>query len=220
MTRAQRPSRRWEGFGGPVDYTASTRYRRPPHLYLRLQPLGWLLTRLGLSPGCAVVLEVPGRRTGLIRRTQLVRVALDGEHYLVSLAGESEWVRNVRAADGRVVLGRRERRAATLVDVPPTERPAVIRAYLRQAARTERARADAARHYFGVPDKPSDEELRRIANRYPVFRVRYGGSEDPPGAGTARAAAPTPPRRPRSGLDTARHDLEVANDAHPVRWDL
>ncbi len=76
------------GILGPVDCAAPARYRPTPRTYQRLQPLGWWLTALGLSPGCAVVLEVPGRRTGVIRRTQLVRVDLEGEQYLVSLSGE------------------------------------------------------------------------------------------------------------------------------------
>ncbi|APA98354.1 hypothetical protein NS506_04306 [Nocardia seriolae] len=167
-----------ERFGGivaPVDYTSPTGYRPGPAPYRRLQPLGQLLTRCGLSPGYAVVLEVPGRRTGNIRRTNLVRVDHDGRHFLVSLGGESEWVRNVRAADGRVVLGRRECRAARLTEIPPAERPPVIRAYLHRAGRAGRSwgAAREARHYFGVTTDPADAELRGIAERYPVFRVDY-----------------------------------------------
>jgi deazaflavin-dependent oxidoreductase (nitroreductase family) len=205
-------ARALEGFGRPVDYTADTAYRRPPAPYRRLQPLGWLLTRLGLSPGYAVVLEVPGRRTGLVRRTTLVRVELGGRHYLVSLAGEAEWVRNVRAAGGRVVLGRRERRAATLVEVPPDERPAVIRAYLHRPGIGGRTglRVVEAVHFFGVGTDPSDDALRRAADRYPVFRVdppvRCAVDVAPPGRpapadpGVTVTPGPPPPsrgRRPR-----------------------
>src|SRR3712207_8118606 len=46
------------------------------------------------------------------RRTNLVQARHDGRDYLVSLTGESEWVRNARAAGGRVVLARRGRRRA------------------------------------------------------------------------------------------------------------
>ena len=114
----------------------------------------------------------------MIRRTQLVRVDLDGEQYLVSLSGESQWVRNVRAAAGRVVVGRRVRRAATLVEVPVADRPAVIRAYLGRAGRHGRSwgTAGEARHYFGVDAVPTDEQLRRVVERFPVFHIRYDGS--------------------------------------------
>lgn len=176
-TDHDRRSRRMNGILGPVDYTAPTRYRRTPRLYQRLQPLGWLLTRLGLAPGYVVVLEVPGRRSGLIRKTALVQVEHAGQQFLISLSGESEWVRNARAAGGRVVLGRRRRRAATLTEIPVAERPAIIRAYLSRAGRTGRSWASAseARHYFGVTAQPSSAELRGIADRYPVFRVDYQG---------------------------------------------
>ncbi|MFI7115354.1 nitroreductase/quinone reductase family protein [Amycolatopsis sp. NPDC049868] len=162
-----------EGLIGPVDYTAPTRYRRAPRLYQWLQPLGLWLTGHGLSPAYAVVLEVPGRRSSVIHRTTLVRVALDGEHYLVSLAGESQWVRNVRAAGGRAVLGRRVRRAVKLEEIPVAERPPVIRAYLDRTRRPGRSwgRKDEARHYFGVSAEPSPAELTAVAVRYPVFRI-------------------------------------------------
>jgi glyoxylase-like metal-dependent hydrolase (beta-lactamase superfamily II) len=79
-------------------YNGSGRYRPPPRLYARLQWLGFALTWLGLSPQYVVTLEVPGRSSGMIRKTNLVLLEHDGERYLVALAGESEWVRNVRAA--------------------------------------------------------------------------------------------------------------------------
>jgi phenylacetate-CoA ligase len=168
-----RPGRLLPGVLGPVDYSGPARYRRTPRAYQRLQPLGWLLTRLGLSPGYVVVVEVAGRRSGLVRRTTLVRVELGGSRYLVSLSGESHWVRNVRAAAGRVVLGRRRRCAAVLVEVPPAERPAVIRAYLGRARRVGRSwgAANEARYYFGVAADPSAPELAAVADRYPVFRI-------------------------------------------------
>jgi glyoxylase-like metal-dependent hydrolase (beta-lactamase superfamily II) len=73
-------------------YGGGDRYRPPPRWYARLQWLGFALTWLGLSPRCVVTLEVPGRRSGVIRRTNLMLLEHDGERYLVALAGESEWV--------------------------------------------------------------------------------------------------------------------------------
>ena len=165
------------GFFRPVDYSRRTWYRRPPDMYLRLQPLGTLLTTAGISPGYVITLEVPGRRSGVIRRTTLVRVARDGGHYLVALAGESEWVRNVRAAGGRVVLGRRQRHAARLVEVPENERAPVIQAYLLRAGGGPGSGAvtNEARYYFGLSAEPSLEEIGRIAKHYPVFRIVEDG---------------------------------------------
>lgn len=162
-----------EGILRPVEYARSARYRKPPEFYRRVQGLSRLLTRLGLVAPYVVTLEVPGRRSGIIRSTAMVRVAHGGEHYVVALAGESDWVRNVRAAGGRAVLGQRRRYAVRLVEVPPPERVAVIRAYLHRPGLrgVPISRTGEARHYFGIdPDAPP-AQIERVVERYPVFRV-------------------------------------------------
>ncbi|MGD0985545.1 MAG: nitroreductase/quinone reductase family protein [Acidimicrobiales bacterium] len=168
------------GLFQPVDYARRSHYRPPPALYRRLQWIGLRTTALGLSPRDVVVLEVPGRVSGVIRGTVLVRVVHGGEHHLVALAGESEWVRNARAAQGRVVIGRKQRHAAVLVEVPPPDRAPVIRAYLfrwgRQAGAT--AVAKEASSFFGVGADASLEEIEAVVEHYPVFRVEYGGRGD------------------------------------------
>lgn len=172
------PRRRWRRpLLEPVDYSADVTYRRPAPIYLRLQWLGFLLTRLGLSPRYVTLLEVPGRRSGVIRRNNLVCASHDGHDFLVALGGESEWARNVRAAGGRVTLGRRVRRAATLTEVPVAERPAVIRSYVLRAGRRPGSRSVTreARFYFGVGPELLDDELAAVAPRYPVFRIVYEG---------------------------------------------
>lgn len=98
----------------PVGYSKRTRNRRPPDLYLGFRWLGPLLTGLGIVPKDVVTLEVPGRRSRVIRRNTLVRVEHVDQYYLVALAGESEWVRNMRADAGRAVVGRTVRCAAML----------------------------------------------------------------------------------------------------------
>ncbi len=157
----------------PVDYSRRTRYRRPPEMYARLQWLGPPMVAVGMAPHNAIVLEVPGRNTGVIRRTTLLRVDGNDGHYLVALAGDAEWVRNVRAADGRVVIGPRHRRAARLVEVPPQQRAPVMRAYLQRWGRQpgSKAAASEARHYFGVAADASLQELDQIATYYPVFQI-------------------------------------------------
>ena len=167
------------GFVRPVDYARSRdRYRPPPELYRWLNHrLGPVVTTLGLGPRDVMTLEVPGRRSGVIRRTVMVRAVCNGEHYVVALAGESQWVRNVRAAGGRVVVGGRQRRAARLVEVPPQQRAPVIRAYLLRWGRDagSRAVASEARCYFGVSAGASMAEIQGVVEHYPVFRIEYAG---------------------------------------------
>ena len=52
---------------------------------------------LGLPPRRQVGLEVKGRRTGRPHTLALVIAGHEGEQYLVSMLGECEWVKNVRA---------------------------------------------------------------------------------------------------------------------------
>ena len=163
----------------PVYYARSRdKYRPPPDLYRRLNHwLGPAATSLGLTPRDVITLEVPGRRSGVLRRTVVVRVVCNGQHYVVALAGESEWVRNVRAAGGLVVVGGRQRRAARLLEVPAQQRPPIIRAYLLRWGRSEGSRAVAseARFYFGVSAEVSLAEIQDVVEHYPVFRIEYSG---------------------------------------------
>jgi len=165
------------GVVAPVDYSGRTAYRRPPALYRHLQWLGWFLASHGWVPDFVVMLEVRGRRSGKVRRTVLVRTVHGGGEYLVALAGESEWVRNVRAAAGRAVIRHGKPRKVTLVEMPADKRPPIIREYLCGTGR--RADSREAERYFGLSAGPSLEEIRAIVERYPVFEIVDAG----PGAG-------------------------------------
>ncbi len=122
--------------------------------------------RLGVSVRGSRVLETKGRKTGEPRRNPVNLLKLEGQQYLVSPRGETQWVRNVRADDGRVVLIlgiRREERKAT--EVPLDERAPILRAYLKKW------KAETGRFFGGVGPDASDEELAAIAGRHPVFRL-------------------------------------------------
>jgi deazaflavin-dependent oxidoreductase (nitroreductase family) len=128
------------------------------------------LTRLGISVWGSRVLEVAGRKSGTPRRVPVNLLTLNGEHYLVSPRGEGQWVRNVRAADGRLdlLLGRRREHwiAKELAD---EQKPDVLRAYLR------RWKAEVGVFFDGVSADSSPEEVARIAPKHPVFRLHPAG---------------------------------------------
>jgi Metallo-beta-lactamase superfamily/F420H(2)-dependent quinone reductase len=199
---------RWrQGLFAGVDYSARSRYRPPPLLYQRVQKrLGPFLISLGIGPKQVVVLEVPGRRSGMIRRNALVMASCDGNDYLVALAGESEWVRNIRAAHGQVVIGRHQRRAAQLVEVPLGERPPIIRAYLLRWGRQPNSRTvqREARLFFGVSGDPSVEELSPVAKYYPVFQI----VADP------HSIVPSIPEQPRPGSAEPGRSSEASATGH------
>jgi deazaflavin-dependent oxidoreductase (nitroreductase family) len=129
-------------------------------------PLVRGLTRTGLSVRGSRILEVTGRRSGLPRRTPVNLLQLSGVDYLVAPRGETEWVRNVRAADGRLqlILGRK-RHPYTAVELPDEDKPELLRAYL------AKWKSEVGKFFDGVgPDSP-DSELAAIAGRHPVFRL-------------------------------------------------
>src|SRR6516164_6557026 len=89
-----------------------------------------LLVRIGLIRGHFFVLEVRGRKSGRTIALPVDPLDIEARRYLVSARGETQWVRNARAA-GEVVLARAfRRRRYTLREVPPPERPPVLKAYL------------------------------------------------------------------------------------------
>ena len=59
------------------------------------------LTRMGVSVLGSRVLRVKGRKTGEPRTTPVNLLTVDGTRYLVAARGETQWVRNLRAAGGR-----------------------------------------------------------------------------------------------------------------------
>jgi hypothetical protein len=83
--------------------------------------------------------------------------------YVVSMLGECNWVRNVRAAEGRATLRRRRARAVRLFEVPVDERAPVIRRYV--------GRVPGSRPHIPVDRHEPVEAFETIAANYPVFRV-------------------------------------------------
>jgi deazaflavin-dependent oxidoreductase (nitroreductase family) len=125
-----------------------------------------VLTRRGISVWGSRVLEVRGRRSGEARRVPVNLLTLDGHQYLVSPRGEGQWVRNARAAGGRVatLLGkRREEWQAT--ELEGADKIPVLRAYLR------RWKAEVGVFFDGVGPDSSDDELAAIAPKHPVFAL-------------------------------------------------
>jgi len=74
--------------------------------------------RRGLAPGCYVLLETTGRRTGMRRETP-VAGSLDGDTYwLVAEHGGAAYVRNLAAQPRVRVLLRRQWRSGTATCLP------------------------------------------------------------------------------------------------------
>jgi len=123
-----------------------------------------VLVWIGLIRGHFCVLEVRGRKSGRTISLPVDPLELDGRRYLVCARGESNWVRNSRAA-GEVVLARALRRGRYRVhEVSPSLRPPILKAYLdRYAGEVQR--------FFSVRKGSPVEAFNDLAPRYPVFEL-------------------------------------------------
>ena len=143
--------------------------------WLNRQVAPWI-TALGITPR-SVTLEVRGRRSGKPIRLSISPARLEGKRYLVSLAGERGWVKNVRGAQGHAFLIHGHRVPVHLTEVPVQERAPILLAWVSERAFTRSPRR-AARLYFGL-ETPTLEDMRRLAPQYPVFAIEESGQPPP-----------------------------------------
>lgn len=137
---------------------------RPSRLARVLNRVSGTLHAAGIRPHRLVTLQVHGRRTGRVISFPLVMVEIDGSRYLVSMLGEkANWVLNIRAAQGRAVLVHGHHEDVRLEDVPTETRPPILRRYLENAP--------GARPHLPIDQHASLDEIARVADAVPVFRV-------------------------------------------------
>jgi deazaflavin-dependent oxidoreductase (nitroreductase family) len=123
------------------------------------------LTGSGVSVLGSRLLEVKGRSSGQPRRTPVNLLDFEGERYLVAPRGATQWARNLRASgEGRLLVGKRSERF-TAVELGDDEKAPVLRAYL------ERWKFEVGVFFDGVGPDSSDDELRGVAPKHPVFRL-------------------------------------------------
>ena len=122
-----------------------------------------LLLRLGLAPRTAMLLTVPGRRSGTPRSTPVTLIEENGQRWLVAPYGPVGWVHNARAA-GHVELSRGRRTETVRVqELAPEAAAPILKAYVQ--------RVPITRPYFDVtPDAPL-AAFAAEAPSHPVFRV-------------------------------------------------
>ena len=139
-----------------------------PNCVARVLNRGWAIAgKAGVWPGRLVTVEVRGRRTGRVTSFPLLIADYEGERYLVPMLGEgANWVQNVRAAEGHVVLRHGRRETAHLEEVDIGARAPILKRYLQIAP--------AARALMPVDRHAPLAQFAEIAAQYPVFRVTAG----------------------------------------------
>jgi deazaflavin-dependent oxidoreductase (nitroreductase family) len=131
-----------------------TSYQRPSWFIRKIA--NPLIEKLGM----ATTLTVRGRNSGEPRRVPVNVLELDGDRYLVAPRGNTEWVRNLRAAgEGQLERGGKSERFRA-VELPDEAKPPILDAYL------ARWKSQVAAQFAALPD----------AADHPVFRIeQFGG---------------------------------------------
>ncbi len=140
-----------------------------PNRLAKILNLAWAaLGSSGVASNYLVTLEVTGRKSGRVISLPVVIALVDGQRYLVSMLGEDvAWVRNTRAAGGKVVLRHGRREEVRLEEVPAGQRAPILKAYLQ--------RAPGARPHIPVDKDAPLPEFEKVAAAFPVFRVLANG---------------------------------------------
>jgi len=149
-----------------------------PSEFSRYQEPGWFtthvfnglvsgLTKLGISVLGSRTLSVRGRTSGEWRSTPVNLLTLESRHYLVAARGQTQWVRNLRAAgSGELRVGRRVQ-PFTAVELDDAAKVPVLRAYL------TRWKWEVGVFFHGVSPSSSDEEFVSAGPNHPVFEVTF-----------------------------------------------
>jgi hypothetical protein len=118
-----------------------------------------------------VTLEVVGRQSGKMIRFPLVLTIWEEKRYLVSMLGEgTNWVRNVRAAEGKATLRHGKTEQVILEEIDVTQRAPILKAFL--------THAPGARPHIPVSKDAPLTEFEAIASQYPVFHITEQRNHD------------------------------------------
>jgi deazaflavin-dependent oxidoreductase (nitroreductase family) len=142
------------------------RYLKPGGFTSRVfNPFVAWLVRRGVNVAGAAILEVVGRRSGEARRTPVNPLSLAGHRYLLAPRGETEWVRNIRVSGTAALLRGRQREQIAVTEVTDADKLPIIREYVRIWA------WEVGAFFEGLSAKSSDDEVRKAAAGFPVFRI-------------------------------------------------
>lgn len=131
-----------------------------------------LLLRRGIRFGPMMLLTVRGRRTGRPRTNPVDLFENDGRHWLVSThgVGDSNWVRNLRAAGEGTLTRGSHHYSFTAVELSQPEAGIVLRDVL--GPRLARPVAGfVLRRTLHVPKDASADDFARTAQQHPVFEL-------------------------------------------------
>ena len=128
------------------------------------------LMEAGVPLGPNRLVTIRGRKSGLQRTTPLAVITVDGRRWVWSPWGESQWVRNLRAAGRATIASRGETEEVTATELDPTERIGYFRDVLAPLARSIPFGMQFFHIVDGVDlsDPVATAEGRRVFELHPV----------------------------------------------------
>lgn len=138
---------------------------RPPRYLKPMNKFMMAVQKLGIPTGPAMVLTVPGHKSGRPRSTPMTPFDFQGGLYAVAYYPGADWASNARAADtGTLARGRKSRRI-TIVELTPEKARPVLRVFPVKVPVGVGFAKRSGMVRDGTPD-----EFEALAGRVAVFR--------------------------------------------------
>lgn len=146
---------------------ADASYKQPDWFTAHVvNPLLKGLHRLGISVQGSQTLALRGRKSGEMRTNPVNPFEIDGKTYLLAPRGNTQWVRNMRAAgEGELRSGRKVRHFHA-TEVPDSEKFPLMRLYMDKWSWEVKG-------FLGIDADASDEEIERILPDHPAFVLSF-----------------------------------------------
>ncbi len=138
---------------------------RPPRYLKPMNKVMMAVQKLGIPTGPAMVLTVPGRKSGQPRSTPMTPFEFQGYLYVVAGYPGADWAANARAAGTGTLSRGRRARPVKIVELTAAQARPVLRAFPVQVP----VGVAFAKRSGMVVDGTSDE-FEALAGRLAVFR--------------------------------------------------
>ena len=139
--------------------------RRPPRYLKPMNKFMIAVQKLGIPTGPAMVLTVPGRKSGQPRSTPMTPFEHDGGLYTVAGYPGSDWAANARAAGAGTLSRGRKSRRVRIVELSTEEAGPVLHSF---AVKVPVGVGFAKRS--GLVRDGSPDEFEELAGQLTVFR--------------------------------------------------
>jgi deazaflavin-dependent oxidoreductase (nitroreductase family) len=138
---------------------------RPPRYLKPMNKVMMAVQKLGIPTGPAMVLTVPGRKTGKPRSTPMTPFEHDGGLYAVAGYPGSDWASNARAAGVGTLSRGRKSRQVKIIELDTAESRFALRAFAVKVPVGVGFAKRAGLVRDGAPDEFAD-----LAGQLAVFR--------------------------------------------------